>query len=74
MSETNDAQVQDLLKQALRRTSPELQRDLWPQMLRRLDERAPEKAVPWIDWALLAILVVFMLAFPYSIPVLLYHL
>jgi hypothetical protein len=74
MKEANDAQVKSLLKQALRPVSPELQRDLWPQMLRRIDERSPGKAVPWFDWALLAILVISILAFPQSILVLLYHL
>ena len=74
MNETNDAQVKDLLKQALRPANSELQRDLWPQMLRRLDKRSPAKAVPWFDWALLAVLVICILAFPHSILVLLYHL
>jgi hypothetical protein len=74
MSEMNDAQVKDLLKQALHPADSQLPRDLWPQMLRRLDECSPDKAVPWFDWALLIILAICILAFPHSIPVLLYHL
>jgi hypothetical protein len=74
MRETNDKRIKDLLKQALRPASRELQRDLWPEMLRRLDEGSMVKAVPWFDWALLAIVVICVLAFPHSIPVLLYHL
>ena len=74
MKATNDAQVKDLLKQAIRPASRELRRDLWPQMLRRLDERSQAKAVPWFDWALLAVPVISVLAFPQSILVLLYHL
>ncbi len=74
MNETNDTQVKDLLKQALRPASPELQRDLWPQMLWRLDDRSPAKAVPWFDWALIAVLVICILTFPHSMPLLLYHL
>ncbi|MGD0099636.1 MAG: hypothetical protein ABSC60_04740 [Acidobacteriota bacterium] len=74
MKETNDARFKSLLKQALRPISPELQRDLWPQMLRRIDERSPAKTVPWFDWALLAIVVISNLAFPHSILLLLYQL
>jgi hypothetical protein len=74
MKEMNDEQVKGLLKRTLRPASPELQRDLWPQMLRRLDERSPAKTVPWFDWALLAVLMISVFAFPQSILVLLYHL
>jgi hypothetical protein len=74
MKDMNDAQVKDLLKQTLRPASTEPQRDLWPKMLQRLDKHSQVKAIPWFDWALLAILLMFILAFPHSIPVLLYHL
>ncbi len=74
MNRTNDAQVEDLLKQAIRPASTELQSDLWPRMLRRLDEHPREKAVPWFDWALIAVVAICVFAFPYSIPVLLYYL
>jgi hypothetical protein len=55
-------------------------------MLRRLDESSAHRswlaallspaalsAVPWFDWALLAVLVVGACVFPSSIPVWLYH-
>ncbi len=74
MKETNDASIRRLLKHAFRPASPELQRDLWPQMLRRLDEPSQAGTVPWFDWTLLAILLIFVIAFPHSILVLLYHL
>jgi hypothetical protein len=74
MNEMNDAPFKDRLKQALSPADSELQRDLWPQMLQRLDECSQAKVVPWFDWALLAILVTCVLAFPHSILVLLYHL
>jgi hypothetical protein len=74
MNEMNDAEIKDLLKQSLHPAGPELQRDLWPQMLRCLDERSQAQAVPWFDWVLLGVLVICVLAFPHSIPVLLYHL
>jgi hypothetical protein len=52
--------------------SAELRRDLWPDMLQRLLE--PAVRVPWLDWALLAAVVVWLALFPAAIPVLLYHL
>lgn len=51
---------------------PGLQRDLWPEMLRKLGERPAR--VPWFDWALLGLLVMWILYFPQAIPVFLYHL
>ena len=50
----------------------ELQRDLWPEMLRRLDERPSQ--VPWLDWALAAVAGILLCFSPELIPVLLYHL
>src|SRR5262249_5495006 len=50
----------------------ELHRDLWPQMLRRL-ESAPVH-VPWWDWALLAAAVAAICIFPGVLPALLFHL
>jgi hypothetical protein len=41
-------------------------------MLRRLAERPAE--LPWFDWALLAVLPVWFLFFPETIPIMLYHL
>jgi hypothetical protein len=65
------------LKKLLKKTLPaaggaELQRDLWPAMLRRLDARPIH--VPWWDWALLGGVSALILFFPGMIPVLLYHL
>jgi hypothetical protein len=74
MKEANEERIKELLQQALRPASAPLPRDLWPQMLRRLDQRTPASAVPWFDWALLAVLAVCVLAFPHSITVLLYYL
>lgn len=50
----------------------ELQRDLWPQMLRRLDTQPLR--IPWFDWALAAAVVAALLLFPNAIPALLYQL
>ncbi len=74
MNKPNDSQIKNLLKQSIGPTSQVLERDLWPQMLRRLDAQTPGRAVPWFDWALLLVVVVSILAFPHSILLLLYHL
>jgi hypothetical protein len=87
MNEPEHEKLRDLLKQSLTPVNPELRRDLWPQMLRRFDERPPGSpwfavlfstktlaAAPWFDWALLAALVVGVCIFPRSIPIWLYHL
>lgn len=72
MTEQNDEQLQKLIKRTLQRSSEELQSDLWPRMLRKLDER--QAAVPWFDWALLAAVVLCLCLVPRAIPVFLYHL
>jgi hypothetical protein len=71
----NEKELQELLKQALPPVQKtELQRDLWPQMLRRLDAPPHPFRVPWFDWALAAALVAALLFFPGAIPALLYQL
>jgi hypothetical protein len=72
----NDREIKELLRQAIAPVKDtELRRDLWPQMLRKLDEQpAPTISVPWFDWALAAILSAVLLLFPGTIPALLYHL
>lgn len=72
MNEQNYEDIQRLLKKAAAPVNPELPRDLWPQMLRRLEERSA--AVPWFDWALLGLLILWLVISPRTIPVLLYHL
>jgi hypothetical protein len=72
-NEENNKEIKELLRQALAPLKDtELRRDLWPQMLRKLDEQ-PSR-VPWFDWALAAILCAVLLLFPGTIPALLYHL
>ncbi len=69
----NDKELQALLKREFPAIqNAELQRDLWPQMLRRLD--AQPLRVPWFDWALAAALAAALLFFPGAIPALLYQL
>ena len=68
----DDDKIRQLLKQNIGPANQELERDLWPQMLRRLEERPA--AVPWFDWALGAVVVLSIIWVPSTIPMLLYHL
>ncbi len=54
----------------------DLPRDLWPAMLRRMDEQSSRGAasIPWFDWALAGGLVAFAAIAPRTIPVILYYL
>lgn len=75
-------QETERMKQLLRAALPPIEdnaepdRDLWPAMLRRMDElnaRGPA-SVPWFDWALAGGLVAFAAIAPRTIPVILYYL
>jgi len=73
MNDHDDKELRDLLKQTIAPVAQtELQRDLWPQMLQRLDRQPVQ--VPWFDWALAALLSAALVLFPGLIPALLYHL
>ena len=76
MSKEEIKNMKELLKQAVAPVpDTELRRDLWPQMLSKLDEHPlPVHRVPWFDWVLAAILSAVLIFFPGSIPALLYHL
>lgn len=74
MNENDHKDLRDLLKQNIApMKDTELGRDLWPQMLRRLDQQPPVR-VPWFDWALAAVAAAALVLFPGVIPALLYHL
>ena len=71
------ASMRDRLREAIPpldalENGAELRRDLWPDMLRRLER--PRVRVPWFDWALLATAGAAAIFFPALIPALLYHL
>ena len=73
MSEENNEKIRAVLRRAIPPVADrELKRDLWPQMLRRLEERPAQ--VPWFDWALVALLAMWFSFSPGVIPILLYHL
>ena len=68
--------MKELLNQAVAPVSDTaLRRDLWPQMLRKLEEQPlPIHNVPWFDWALASLAGAALLFFPGLIPALFYHL
>jgi hypothetical protein len=73
MSKENHEHIRRVLREAIPPVADgELKHDLWPQMLRRLDERPAQ--IPWFDWALLGLLGLWFLLFPKAIPFLLYQL
>ena len=73
MNERNDEKLRELLRSAVAPVAnTELKQDLWPRMLRRLDEHTIRAS--WLDWALIALLPVWFFFFPEVIPALLYHL
>ncbi len=73
MKESEIDQLKNLLKDSLPPApAAEPQRDLWPEVLHRLDRR--KFHMPWWDWALLAAVAVLLCVFPGALPALLYHL
>lgn len=77
-SEQESARMAQFLRESLPPIgdSAEPARDLWPAMLRRMDEQADRGAasIPWFDWALAGGLVAFAAIAPRTIPVILYYL
>ena len=74
MNQQDDRELRDFLKQSIAPVKDaELRRDLWPQMLKRLEQQQPIR-VPWFDWALAAVAGAALFFFPGVIPALLYHL
>jgi hypothetical protein len=74
MNGHDEERLKQLLRNALPliEAEPEPARDLWPEMLKRLE--AHPSAPPWFDWALAAGVLAVLAIFPASIPVLLYYL
>ena len=74
--EENNNEMKELLKQAVAPLQDtELRRDLWPLLLRKLDEQPLTlPAVPWFDWVLASLAAAALLFFPGVIPALFYHL
>lgn len=72
MNDHDERELRAVLKGNVPRARAELRRDLWPAMLRRLEEQP--RRVAWIDWALAATIASLLLLFPKAIPLLMYHL
>jgi hypothetical protein len=72
MTEQDDLQIREALQQSFPPVNTELNRDLWPAVLRKLD--ASPARVPWYDWALIGLSASVFLFFPQLILVLAYHL
>jgi hypothetical protein len=72
MTEHDDRQIRDALKQSFPPVNTELRRDLSAEVLRKLDAR--QVGVPWYDWALVGLSAVMFLAFPRLVLVFAYHL
>ena len=72
MTEHDDRQIRNTLRQSFSPVNTELGRDLWPDVLRKLDTRSV--SVPWYDWVLVGVSVVTFLVFPRLVFVFAYHL
>ena len=71
MNEHDEGKIREALRQSFPLVDTELRRDLWPDVVRRLDAR-PE-SVPWYDWALIGLIAALFLYSPQLILVLAYH-
>lgn len=71
MTEQNNDNLRQLLRKTIAPVDSELKRDLWPQMLRRMEE--PASHFGWLDWAMTGVLAVSLALFPEMIPLLLYY-
>lgn len=65
-------EIQKALKGAFPAVDTELRRDLWPAMLRRMQE--PGATIPWYDWVLAGCSVVSLALFPSLAWLFAYHL
>lgn len=72
MTEHDDREIRNALRQSFPPVKTELRRDLWPDVLRQLHIRPV--GVPWYDWALVGLSAVMFLAFPRLVLVFAYHL
>jgi hypothetical protein len=71
MTEDDEKEIQERLQEAFPPVTPQLRRDLWPAMLRKLD--APTLAPPWYDWALIGGSAGMLALFPKLILLFAYH-
>jgi hypothetical protein len=73
MNPQNESELRDLLKKSVPSAArAELTRDLWPQMLEKLNDQPVH--IPWFDWALAGLAAAALIFFPGVIPALFYQL
>lgn len=73
MKHLNDEQFGKFIKDAFPQvTDTEPIQDLWPRMLRKLDDSRPRFS--WFDWVLVSLMALLCLIAPGAIPGLLYNL
>jgi hypothetical protein len=65
-------EIRKLLQRAFPAPNLELQNDLWPAMLCKLDQTPIN--VPWYDWGLAAVLAGILIFFPKILLLFAYHL
>jgi hypothetical protein len=74
MTNPDQEKIRELLQQAFPAPDAELQRDLWPAMLRKLDQAPVPMKVPWYDWGLAGVLAGLLIFFPKILLLFAYHL
>lgn len=73
MNHFDDEQFSKLIREAVGPVDEhDLQSDLWPRMLRKLDDSYPRFS--WFDWVLVGLMLLLCLIAPGAIPGLLYNL
>ena len=72
ITENDDRQIREALKRSFAPVKTELRRDLWADVLRKVDARPV--GVPWYDWALVGLSAVMFLAFPRLVLLFAYHM
>lgn len=72
MTEQDDRQIREALRQSFPPVNTELRRDLWPAVLHKLEARRIR--MPWYDLALTGLCAGVFLFFPQLILVVAYHL
>lgn len=72
MNNNDENTVREALKAAFEPVNGEMRRDLWPTMLRRIDQQSTR--VAWYDWLLGGAVAVGLAAFPQVAVMLFYHL
>ncbi|HEY6972503.1 MAG TPA: hypothetical protein VJA94_25060 [Candidatus Angelobacter sp.] len=60
--ENHEEEIKALLRESFPPPDRELRRDLWPDMLQRLNTSAVR--IPWYDWALIAGLAAVVIILP----------